>query len=143
VADILDELELVTFNNPFVDMCDMFTGTPPDGVLAQGEVTVTWLGSGELSDGDDFTWQFTQCWDQDDEELIDGTVTLQDYTESVDFNTGVLFDIGFGGLGAGAPGGVIFDFSFSETVEDQGIWTIPADGVITISGGFVLNIQQP
>jgi hypothetical protein len=143
VADILDELEPITFNNPFVQTCDMFTGTPPDGVLAQGEVTVTWLGSGELSDGDDFTWQFTQCWDQDDEELIDGTVTLQDYTESVDFNTGVLFDIGFGGLGANAPGGVIFDFTFSETVEDQGIWTIPADDVITVSGGFVLNIQQP
>jgi hypothetical protein len=143
VADILDELEPITFNNPFVETCDMFTGTPPDGVLAQGEVTVTWLGSGELSDGDDFTWQFTQCWDQDDEELINGTITLQDYTESVDFNTGVLFDIGFGGLGANAPGGVIFDFTFSETVEDQGIWTIPADEVITISGGFVLNIQQP
>jgi len=144
VADILDELELVTLNNPFVDMCDMFTGTQPDGVMAQGEVTVTWLGSGELSDGDDFTWQFTQCWDQDDEELFNGTVTLQDYTESVDFNTGVLFDIGFGGLGAGAPGGVIFDFTISETVEDQdGAWTIPADGVISISGGFVLNIQRP
>ena len=57
---------------------------------------------------------------QDDEELLDGTVTLEDYTESVDFNTGVLFDIGFGGLGAGAPGGVIFDLTFSETVEDQG-----------------------
>ncbi|MDX2410663.1 MAG: hypothetical protein QNK16_01405 [Woeseiaceae bacterium] len=143
VADVLDELEAITFNNPFVETCDMFTGAPPDGVLAQGEITVTWLGSGELSDGDDFTWQFTQCWDADDEELIDGTITLQDYTESVDFNTGVLFDIGFGGLGANAPGGVIFDFTISETVEDQGIWTIPADGVITVSGGFVLNIQQP
>jgi len=143
VANILDELEPITFNNPFVATCDMFTGTPPNGVLAQGEVTVTWLGSGELADGDDFTWQFEQCWDQDNEELIDGTITLQDYTESVDFNTGVLFDIGFGGLGANAPGGVIFDFTISETVEDQGIWTIPADDVITISGGFVLNIQQP
>lgn len=143
VADILDELELVTLNNPFVETCDMFTGAPPDGVLAQGEATVTWLGSGELSVGDDFTWQFTQCWSLDDEELTDGTVTLQDYTESVDFITGVLFDIGFGGLGANAPGGVIFDLTISETVDDQGVWTIPADGVITISGGFVLNIQQP
>jgi hypothetical protein len=143
VADILDELELVTLNSPFVETCDMFTGAPPDGVLAQGELTVTWLGSGELSDGDDFNWQFTQCWDQNDEELFNGTVTLQDYQESVNFNTGVLFDIGFGGLSAGAPGGVIFDFTISETVEDQGVWTIPADGVITISGGFVLNIQQP
>jgi len=143
VANILDDLELVTFNSPFVETCDMFTGTPPDGVLAQGEVTVTWLGSGELADGDDFTWQFTQCWDQDDEELLDGTITLQDYTETVDFDTGVLFDIGFGSLGGNAPGGVIFDITISETEENQGVWTIPADEVITLSGGFVLNIQQP
>ncbi len=143
VADILDELEAVTFNNPFVGICDMFTGTQPDGVMAQGEVTVTWLGSGELDDGDDFTWEFTQCWDQNDEEMLNGTVTLQDYQEGIDFDTGVLFDIGFGGLGAGAPGGVIFDLTFSETVENQGVWTIPADGVITVTGGFVLNIQQP
>ena len=143
VADVLDDLELVTLNNPYVEACDMFTGSPPQGVLAEGELTITWLGSGELSDGDDFTWAFTDCWSQDDEELLDGTVTLEDYTESVDFNTGVLFNIGFGGLGAGAPGGVIFDLTFSETVEDQGVWTIPADEVITVSGGFVLNIQQP
>ncbi len=143
VADILDDLELVTLNNPYVETCDMFTLGPPQGVLAQGELTITWLGSGELSDGDDFAWAFTNCWSQDDEELLDGTVTLEDYTESVDFNTGVLFNIGFGGLGAGAPGGVIYDLTFSETVEGQGVWTIPADGVVTVSGGFVLNIQQP
>jgi hypothetical protein len=143
VADILDDLELVPANNPYVEACDMFTGGPPQGVLAQGEFTITWLGSGELSDGDDFSWAFTNCWSRDDEELLDGTVTLEDYTESVDFNTGVLFDIGFGGLGAGAPGGVIFDLTFSETVENQGVWTIPADDVIAVSGGFVLNIQQP
>jgi hypothetical protein len=143
VADVLDGLEMVTLNNPYVEACDMFTSGPPQGVLAQGEFTITWLGSGELSDGDDFVWAFTNCWSQNDEELLDGTVTLEDYTESVDFNTGVLFNIGFGGLGAGEPGGVIFDLTFSETVEGQGVWTIPADGVITVSGGFVLNIQQP
>jgi hypothetical protein len=134
VADVLDDLELVTLNNPYIETCDMFTGSPPQGVLAEGNVTITWLGSGELSDGDDFTWAFENCWSQDDEELLDGTVTLEDYTESVDFNTGILFNIGFGGLGAGAPGGVIFDLTFAETVEDQGVWTIQADGVITVSG---------
>ena len=143
VADILDDLEQLPANNPYIETCDMFTGGPPQGVLPQGELTITWLGSGELSDGDDFSWAFTNCWSQDDEELLDGTVTLQDYTESVDFNTGVLLNIGFGGLGAGEPGGVIFDLTFSETVEGLGVWTIPADGVITVTGGFVLNIQQP
>ena len=58
-----DELELVTFNNPYVENCDMFTGSPPQGVLAQGELTITWHGSGELSDGDDFTWAFNSCWE--------------------------------------------------------------------------------
>ncbi|MDH3613455.1 MAG: hypothetical protein OES10_09260 [Gammaproteobacteria bacterium] len=143
VADVLDDLELVTLNNPYIETCDMFTGSPPQGILAEGNVTITWLGSGELSDGDDFTWAFENCWSQDDEELLDGTVTLEDYTESVDFNTGILFNIGFGGLGAGEPGGVIFDLTFSETVEGQGVWTIPTDGVITVSGGLVLNIQEP
>jgi hypothetical protein len=143
VAGILDDLELVPANNPYVEFCDMFTSGPPQGVLAQGDFTITWLGSGELSNGDDFAWAFTQCWSEDDEELLNGTVMLEDYTESVDFNTGVLFNIGFGGLGAGEPGGVIFDLTFSETVEGQGVWTIPANGVITVSGGFVLNIQQP
>ena len=33
--------------------------------------------------------------------------------------------------------------SYVESVDDQGVWTIPADGSITVSGGFVLNIQQP
>ena len=121
----------------------MFTGGPPQGVVAQGMFSITWLGSGELSDGDDFTWAFIDCWSQDDEELLDGMLTLEDYTETVDFNTGVLVNIGFGSLGAGEPGGVIYDLSFSETVESQGLWTIPADGVITVTGGFVLNIQQP
>ena len=143
VAGVLGDLELVTLNNPFVDTCDMFTGSPPQGVLAQGEVTVTWLGSGELSNGDDFTWDFNNCWSLDDEELLDGTVNLQDYTEAVDFDTGVLFNIGFGSLGAGAPGGVIFDLTFSETVEADGVWSIPANGVMALSGGFILNIQQP
>lgn len=143
VAGVLGDLEQVTLSNPYVETCDMFTAGPPQGVLAQGEFTITWLGAGELSNGDDFTWAFNNCWNQDDEELRDGTVTLEDYTESVDFNTGVLFNIGFGGLGAGAPGGVIYDLTLSETVEGQGVWTIPADGVIAVSGGFVLNIQQP
>jgi hypothetical protein len=146
VADILDELELATMTNPLVDSCDMFTGTPPANVLAQGEVTVTWTGSGELSDGDDFNWQFTQCWIDDPndpmDDLLDGAVLLENYTETVDFNTNTLFEIGFGGL-SGQPGGVIFDLTVSETLENDGVFTIPADDVITITGGFAMIIQSP
>jgi len=142
VADVLDTLEAITFNNPTVSSCDMFTGSPPDGVLAQGEITITWLGSGELSDGDDFTWEFNQCWSEDDRELIHGTVTLQDYMETVDTNSNTLFEIGFGGIGD-VPGGVIFEFTISETVWNQGVWTIAADDVVTVTGGFSLTIQSP
>ena len=77
VADVLDTLEAVTLNSPAVSTCDMFTGSPPDGVVAQGEVTITWLGSGELAEGDDFIWDFNQCWSVDGEELIHGTVNLR------------------------------------------------------------------
>ena len=142
VTEVLDTLEAVTFNNPAVSACDLFTGAPPDGVLAQGEITITWLGSGELSDGDDFTWDFNQCWNADDEELIHGTVNLQDYTESIDYSGPYIFEIGFGGIGD-VPGGVIFDFTVSETVENEGVWTIPADDVITVTGGFSVTIQAP
>ena len=142
VTEVLDSLEGVTFNNPTVSTCDLFTGTPPQGVLPQGEVTITWLGSGELADGDDFVWDFSQCWIADDEELIDGTVNLQDYTESIDYSGPYIFEIGFGGI-ADVPGGVIFDFTVSETVENEGVWTISADDVITVTGGFSLTIQAP
>ena len=142
MADIFDELEAVTFTSPVVEVCDMFTGTPPEGVLAQGEIVLTWLGSGELSDGDDFSWQFNQCWDADSSELIDGTVSLENYTETIDAITGTLFEIGFGGL-SGQPGGIVYDMTISDTVENQGIFTIPPEGVMTINGGFALIIQAP
>lgn len=146
VADILDELELATLTNPLIEGCDMFTGTPPAGVLAQGEITVTWTGSGELSDGDDFIWDFNQCWFDEandvTDELLNGTVLLQDYTETINFDTNTLFEIGFGGLG-GQPGGVIFDLTVSETVEDNGVFTISPEDVITITGGFAMIIQAP
>jgi hypothetical protein len=146
VADILDELELATLTNPLIESCDMFTGSPPDGVLPQGEITVTWTGSGELSNGDDFTWGFNQCWIDEPndvtDELLDGTVLLENYTETVNFDTNTLFEIGFGGL-SGQPGGVIFDLTVSETVEDNGVFTISPDDIITITGGFAMIIQDP
>lgn len=142
IADVLDTLELVTLNNPIIETCDLFPGTPPAGVLGQGEIIVTWLGSGELSDGDDFDWSFNQCWSADDQEVIDGTITLENYTETIDFNTNSLFEIGFGGL-SGQPGGVIYDITLSETLEDNTVFTILPEDIITLTGGFALIIQMP
>ena len=141
MADILDELEAITFASPVAEVCDMFTGAPPEGVLAQGELTITWLGSGELANGDDFSWQFNQCWDADSSELIDGTISLENYTETIDANN-TLFEIGFGGLG-GQPGGIVYDMTISDTVDNQGVFTIPPEGVMTTNGGFALIIQSP
>jgi hypothetical protein len=74
--------------------------------------------------------------------LLDGTVLLENYTETVNFDTNTLFEIGFGGL-SGQPGGVIFDLTVSETVEDNGVFTISPDDIITITGGFAMIIQAP
>lgn len=146
IADELDQLEAVTLSSPLIASCDMFTGTPPAGVLAQGEVTLTWLGSGELSDGDDFDWQFNQCWidipGETIDEFIDGSILLENYTETVDYNTNTLFEIGFGGL-SNQPGGVVFDLAMAETVEQDGIFTIPPENVISVTGGFAMIIQSP
>ena len=142
VADVLDTLELVTLSNPIVETCDLFPGTPPEGVLGQGELTVTWLGSGELSDGDDFDWSFNQCWSLDAEEVVNGTIMLENYTETVDFNNNTLFEIGFGGL-SGQPGGVIYDITLSETQEDNTVFMIMPEDIVTLTGGFALIIQVP
>ena len=142
VADVLDTLVLVVLNNPIIETCDLFPGTPPAGVLGQGEIVITWLGSGELSDGDDFDWSFNQCWSADDQEVIDGTITLENYIETIDFNNNSLFEIGFGGL-SGQPGGVIYDITLSETLEDNTVFTILPDDIVTLTGGFALIIQIP
>jgi hypothetical protein len=138
-ADVLDDLEAITVSNPLIESCDMFTAAPPDGVLAQGDSTITWLGSGELSPGDDFDWQFNQCWIEDSFELLHGSIRLEDYVERLDGNT--LFDIGFGSF-SGQPGGVIFDMTIAETEENQGIFTISPDNVVSVTGGFAMIIQQ-
>ncbi len=142
IADVLDELEAVTLSNPRIEVCDMFTGAPPNGVLPQGDSTLTWLGSGELLPDDDFDWQFNQCWNDATDELFDGMISLENYTETIDTNTNTLFEIGFGGV-SGQPGGVVYELTISETEENQGVFTISPDNVVTLNGGFALIIQAP
>jgi hypothetical protein len=66
----------------------------------------------------------------------------KNYTETIDLNTNTLFEIGFGGLGD-QPGGIIFVFTVSETVEDNDVFTIAAGDGVRISGGFAMIIQSP
>ena len=41
----LETLEAVTFNNPAVSACDLFTGAPPDGTAASGAAAACWRDS--------------------------------------------------------------------------------------------------
>ena len=73
--------------------------------------------------------------------MLDGAISLEDYTETVDMLDNTLFEIGFGGL-SGQPGGVIYDMTIAETEENQGIFMILPDNVVSVTGGFAMIIQQ-
>ena len=121
--------------NPLVGSCDAFTGSPPPNVLAQGESTFTWMGSGSgpLS-GDNFVWAFTDCWFDDvgdDDELLNGSISLNNYIEITDSQLNL--------TGSGYDEVIYNNLTIEETVEDPaGVFSInPADTII-INGGLDL-----
>jgi len=138
-ADNLDELELVTLSNPTIEQCDMFTGTQPPMVLAQGQTTITWTGSGELLPGQDFTIDFDDCWLDDPtdntDDLLNGIITLQGYVEDVDASN-TLTRVGFDAV-------LFQDFTEAETEEDTGVFTIDPSGTTTVNGGFSVIFSAP
>ncbi len=143
IADQFDELELTLTTNPTVETCDMFTSSPPSGVLAQGESVFTRLSSGdELSPGDTFDWQFTNCWDSSTYDLIDGGAQFSNYIEEIDANN-TLTRIGFAPVGNTYGGIDFFELRISETEENQGMFTIDPAAVITVRGGFWMLLSQP
>jgi len=143
IADQLDELELTLSTNPTVEICDMFTGSPPPGVLAQGESVFTRLSSGgELSPGDAFDWQFTNCWDSLSYDLIDGGAQFTNYIEEIGANN-TLTRIGFAPAGNTYGGIDFFELRIAETEENQGVFTIDPTTVVTVSGGFWMLLSQP
>lgn len=143
IADQLDELELTLTTNPTVETCDMFTNSPPLGVLAQGESVFTRLSSGdELSPGDTFDWQFTNCWDSSSYDLIDGGARFWNYIEEIDANN-TLTRIGFAPVGNTYGGIDFFELRIAETEQNQGGFTIDSAAVITVRGGFWMLLSQP
>lgn len=143
IADQLDELELTLSTNPTVETCDMFTGSPPPGVLAQGESVFTRLSSGsELSSGDAFDWQFTNCWDALSYDLIDGGARFSNYIEEIGANN-TLTRIGFAPTGNTYGGIDFFELRIAETEENQGVFTIDPATIITVRGGFWMLFSQP
>ena len=138
-ADSIDELELITLNNPTVEQCDMFTGTQPPMVLAQGMVTVTWTGSGELLPGQDFNFDFEDCWLDDptdnSDELLNGVIQAESYIEDVDASN-TITRVGFDRIR-------FVDYTIAETEEDVGVFTIDPLATTTVNGGFSLIFSAP
>lgn len=143
IAELLDSLELTESPTPIVTPCDQFPGTPPAGVILQGEHVLTRLGSGpDLSPGDVFDWTFENCWFASSDVLIDNFLQMQNYIEVIDANN-TLTRIGFGPSN-NIPGGVLyFDWTLAETTENQGVYTISPDDRIVINGGFSMLFTQP
>ncbi|MFW2403924.1 MAG: hypothetical protein ACN4GT_04085 [Gammaproteobacteria bacterium] len=136
-ADVLDDLELIVANNPTAAPCDPFTLGPPEGVLAEGEESITWLGTGGDLVGSVFDWQFTDCWFAEGEELYRGLIQLSNYIEEVDADNN-LTRIGFGPAG-GAVGGISFlNLRIDETEDVGGVYMINPLNSVEINGGFTL-----
>lgn len=143
IADLLDDLDQTESSTPIVTACDAFPGTPPAGILAQGEHVFTRMGSGEdLSPGDVFDWRFTNCWFASSNSLIDNFLQMQNYIEVIDASN-TLTRIGFG-PDSNISGGVLyFDWTVAETVENQGVYTIDPADRIELNGGFSMLFTAP
>ena len=143
IADLLDGLEQTESATPIVTACDEFPGTPPDGVLLQGEHVLTRLGSGEdLTPGDVFDWTFTNCWFESSDSLIDNFLQMQNYIEVIDAGN-TLTRIGFGPDNNVSGGVLYFDWSVAETDENQGVYMIDPADRIEVNGGFSMIFTQP
>jgi len=122
--------------NPLVASCDAFTGSPPANVLAQGETTFTWMGSGNTPlGGDDFLWAFTDCWIDDvgdtEDELINGSISLNTYIEVIDAQLNL--------TGTGYNEVIYNNLTVEETIENPaGVFAIDPDDTIIINGGLDL-----
>lgn len=129
--------QLVTLS-PLEVPCDAFTGSPPEGVLAQGQSTFTWLGSGSIPiGGDDFRWSFMDCWIDDvgdtADQLINGSIDLNNYIEIIDAQ--------FRLIGSGFDEVIFNNLTIASTEENPiGVFTIVPNDTITISGGFDLAL---
>lgn len=122
--------------NPLVAACDAFGGPPPAGVLAQGESTFTWMGSGSVpADGDSFQWAFTDCWYDDPthplDRLVNGSIDLLGYVEIIDAE--------FRLVGSGFDE-VNFDNLVVAATEENpsGVFSIDSGNTITVNGSFDL-----
>jgi hypothetical protein len=141
IDDNSDQLE----GGATTEMCDAFpSGAAPAGIpIEQGNYVVSWAdssGNGQLGPGDDFTWEFSYCWDDDPandfDDLIQGVVNLGNYTEVVDASNRVTR------IGFESPGGVVFtDFVLYE-VEEEPADTYNTTITTELNGGFTIVFTE-
>ena len=143
-ADVFDDLEFIALNSPYDETCDMFTGSPPEGVPAQGMGRITWQGSGELMPGHTFHWEFMNCWVGfgGSGELMNGMIQMSNYIETIDASN-TLTRVGFGPSN-GVAGGVEFPgYRIEETGEHGGMHMIDLSSSVRVSGGFSVIFEAP
>lgn len=137
ITDVFNVIDdgLLTIN-PAVVPCDAFTGTPPPGVLNRGETRLTWFGPGSVPiGGDDFQWDFQDCWFDDTgsgfDTLVNGSIGLNDYVEIIDGQ--------FRLIGSGFNEVIYNNLEVAGTVENPpGTFTIDPLNIVTINGSFDL-----
>ncbi len=131
------------------ESCDTYPFPPDQPVPDPGMSVLTWSDAsldGELGPGDSFSWNLTQCWDDDETDTIDqllhGVINLAGYTEVV--NAGIITRIGFEPFNG--PGGIDFvGLELTETDTDANANQVIFDisDKATLNGGFSMVFTSP
>ena len=143
--------------------CDAFSAAglsvppPPPVIPDAGSLTFAWFddaADGEVGPGDSFSMQFDYCLDDDPtddiDDLVNGTVGLNSYTEVVTERntTNFVTRVGFEGTSPAArPGGLAFEaLERWEVIDTDGsgpLTTTEAELNTVIDGRLVLVFFEP
>lgn len=128
-------------------------GTFPPGAAPDPSRRLTWLdadGSGGISPGDAFRWDFVSCWSDDAGTLIDdlmhGQVDLQGYVQDVQQRDGmdVLTRFGFEPEVQTTAGVTYTDVVQTEIEEETpGTLSIDLKRTYVVNGGYNILFSEP
>ncbi len=128
-------------------------GTFPADSTEEASRTLTWLdsnGDGEVATGDDFRWDFVQCWDNDEagliDDLVDGQVDLAGFVKETEQRDGVdiMTRFGFGPEGENTGGVIFTDLVHTEIEEEaEGTFTPEPRRSFTLNGGYAIFFTEP
>ena len=141
--DILEDFgfDLEQDGQIFAD-CDEFFGAAP-GLDNPGDTSFDWIDTfadGILGDGDDFVWDFVDCWEaftqtSADGLFFNGVIDLTNYTEEI-ASDGLVTRLGYEG-----PDGVVFNDYSSSIAEDND--PVETFDPITLNGAFTIVFFLP